>query len=149
MWKDEIDTIPTSVETSRSTIIVSNEEEVPTRELWRGRTLVVLSGEDQLVPAYDVWNYLTDKAPIEKIPSNYNDKDNKKNLWSQVKAAIRSKLVSVEDDSWDTRIHDGVEVVFYPYIDHGAVLFSRRIEVGLCAKIATYCRYSENNIWMQ
>jgi len=100
-WKEEIDT----------TILSPTEP-------WRGRTIVMLAGEDLIVPVDDVWDYLTEGIPIVRTQKG---KTTKSDMCKQV------------------AVKNGVEVVRYPFLDHGAMIFKESVQWDLCEKIRDLC----------
>eukprot|EP00026_Physarum_polycephalum_P007251 Phypoly_transcript_07309.p1 GENE.Phypoly_transcript_07309~~Phypoly_transcript_07309.p1 ORF type:complete len:521 (+),score=68.27 Phypoly_transcript_07309:88-1650(+) len=84
-------------------------------ERWRGRTIVILAGMDPIVPRKDVWNYLTNQEPI-----------------------LRTKP-GTKKDSHQSVVCDGVEVMWYPFLDHGAAIFQGGIQDKLCSRVGEMC----------
>jgi hypothetical protein len=81
----------------------------------------VLAGEDPIVPRKDVWEYLTNHEPIE-----------------------RTKL-GAKKDTHQSVVCDGVEVIWYPLLDHGAAIFQGGIQDKLCVKIGAMCTGGYSN----
>jgi len=99
-------------------------------ENWRGKTLVILAGKDSIIPSTEVWNYFSADTP--KIEYNLD-------------LPKKSK-----DDLWQKVVKDGVEVVRYPFLEHGAALFKNQPTQILSLKIENMCtgKYDSNSGWI-